>query len=93
MQANSKRLTRIALAASALLLTAPLTLMAGDMEGGHCNGANACKGHSACKTANNGCKGQNACKGQGFVMTANEEECTKLGGTFEAPPAPEAKKD
>jgi len=36
---------------------------------------NACKGQSACKTANNGCKGQNSCKGQGF-LELTKKECT-----------------
>jgi hypothetical protein len=41
----------------------------------HCAGVNACKGQSACKSANNACKGQNSCKGKGFLeMTA--KECT-----------------
>jgi hypothetical protein len=48
----------------------------------HCMGVNACKGQSACKTANSSCKGQNACKGQGFLeMTA--AECTAAGGKVE----------
>jgi len=41
-----------------------------------CNGGNACKGQSECKTANSSCKGQNACKGQGFV-SLTPEECKK----------------
>src|ERR1700689_1415619 len=32
-----------------------------------CTGVNACKGQSACKSANNACKGQNSCKGKGFL--------------------------
>lgn len=42
-------------------------------------GANACKGTSACKTANNACKGQNACKGTGFTETT-KEDCAKIQG-------------
>ena len=49
---------------------------------GHCMGANACKGQSACKTASNACKGQNACKGKGF-LEMTKEECDKAKGTFE----------
>ncbi len=41
-----------------------------------CNGGNACKGQSECKSANSACKGQNACKGQG-VVTLTAEECKK----------------
>jgi hypothetical protein len=40
----------------------------------HCSGVNACKGQSACKSANNACKGQNSCKGQGF-MEMTKAEC------------------
>jgi len=44
-----------------------------------CGGTNACKGHSACKTATNACKGQNSCKGKGFeVMSA--KDCEAKGG-------------
>jgi hypothetical protein len=43
-----------------------------------CEGANACKGQSACKTAKNACAGQNACKGQGFVeLTQTECDAAK----------------
>jgi len=45
-----------------------------------CVGANDCKGHSACKSAQNDCKGKNACKGKGFVMTVSGDECTSKGG-------------
>ncbi len=45
-----------------------------------CVGANDCKGHSACKSAQNDCKGKNACKGKGFVVTSTEDECTGKGG-------------
>jgi hypothetical protein len=43
-----------------------------------CAGVNACKGQSACKSANNACKGQNACKGKGFVNASTTIECTVL---------------
>ncbi|MFQ5458662.1 MAG: hypothetical protein ACE5FC_09490 [Myxococcota bacterium] len=39
----------------------------------HCDGVNACKGQSECKTATNDCAGQNACKGKGFVAMTQEE--------------------
>ena len=45
----------------------------------HCNGANACKGKGACKTASNTCKGQNACKGKGF-LEMTKAECDKIQG-------------
>lgn len=46
---------------------------------GHCVGANACKGQSACMTAKNSCAGQNSCKGQGFTETT-AAECAKIEG-------------
>jgi hypothetical protein len=49
----------------------------------HCVGGNACKGQSACKTANSACKGQNACKGQGFTMAADKAACEASGGKVE----------
>ena len=39
-----------------------------------CEGANSCKGQSACKTASSDCAGHNECKGKGFVMLP-EAEC------------------
>ena len=45
-----------------------------------CGASNACKGQSACKTANSACKGQNACKGQGFTEAADAKDCTAKGG-------------
>ena len=39
----------------------------------HCEGVNACKGQSECKTATNDCSGLNACKGKGFVSMTQEE--------------------
>jgi hypothetical protein len=38
-----------------------------------CTGVNACKGQSACKSANNACKGQNSCKGKGFLEMTQKE--------------------
>ena len=74
----------IAAAAATLLiagaaLSAPSLQMAGDATG-HCNGANACKGKGACKTASNDCKGHNACKGKGF-LEMTKAECDKIAGT------------
>ena len=44
----------------------------------HCEGVNACKGHSECKTAANECGGLNSCKGKGWVsMTKAECEAAK----------------
>lgn len=60
----------VAASAAALFITGCAN-MSGSQGGTEakvvCNGGNACKGQSECKTANSACKGQNACKGQGFV--------------------------
>ena len=72
----------LAAAAAAMFALAPVTASAADEV--KCVGGNACKGHSACKTASSECKGLNACKGQGFVMAADEAACTEAGGTVEA---------
>ncbi len=83
------RMTGLALAAAAaaIFATAPLTATADAHEGGEaqgkCIGGNACKGQSACATANSSCAGQNACKGQGWSKTT-EAECDEAGGTFES---------
>ncbi|KUO56611.1 MAG: hypothetical protein APF80_02730 [Alphaproteobacteria bacterium BRH_c36] len=80
MKFNAQSGAAIAAAVAALVVagaaTAPAAF-AGDK--GHCVGANACKGHSACKTATNACNGQNACKGTGFTVTT-AEECAKIEG-------------
>ncbi|MBI3777991.1 MAG: hypothetical protein HY274_03595 [Gammaproteobacteria bacterium] len=39
----------------------------------HCDGVNACKGQSACQTANSACKGQNSCKGKGWLYMSKAE--------------------
>jgi hypothetical protein len=70
----------IAVAAAALLASAPMTTYAGEM--GKCMGANSCKGHSSCKTATSSCKGLNACKGQGF-LEMSKAQCEEAGGNFE----------
>ncbi len=49
------------------------TTVAGSDAKIHCTGVNACKGQSACKSANNACKGQNSCKGKGFLEMTQDE--------------------
>ena len=49
------------------------TAVAGTDAKIQCAGVNACKGQSACKSANNACKGQNSCKGQGFLEMSKKE--------------------
>lgn len=71
----------IAAAAATLLIagTVAKPAYAGDEAKGHCVGANACKGQSACKTATSACGGLNACKGQGYLETT-KAECEKIEG-------------
>jgi len=79
------RVSKIALAsaAAALFSTAVVPSVFADegSSGVKCQGINACKGQSKCKTAANACAGQNACKGHGWLVTATAEECTAKGGT------------
>ena len=51
-----------------------------------CEGANSCKGQSACHTAESPCAGQNACKGKGWVAMA-PKDCVKKGGKVGEGPA------
>jgi hypothetical protein len=68
----------IATAAAVLFSTLPVSSVNAQEAKVHCEGVNACKGQSACKTANNSCKGQNACKGHGFLeLTQKECEAAK----------------
>jgi hypothetical protein len=73
----------LAATAAAMLLggAVGLTSTPASADSVKCQGINACKGQSACKTASNACKGQNACKSQGWVPTASAEACTSQGGT------------
>ena len=63
-------------AAAALLFGTGLasTAVAGTDAKVQCTGVNACKGQSACKSANNACKGQNSCKGKG-VLEMSKADC------------------
>jgi hypothetical protein len=86
MKTMKLRGSALAIAAAGLFAAAPMMATAGSEtagDQGHCMGANACKGQSACATANNSCKGQNACKGTGFTV-ASKDDCAAAGGTFEA---------
>ena len=49
------------------------TAFASDEATMQCTGVNACKGQSACKSANNACKGQNSCKGKGFLEMTRKQ--------------------
>ena len=71
----SKRFSSVALATAAAMLftAAPVLTAHADEAKVKCQGANACKGKSACATAKNACAGQNACKGQGYVLLPKAE--------------------
>ncbi len=81
MQFSAKSGSTLAAAAASLLLAGAIVapVQAAEEAKGHCVGANACKGTSACKTATNACGGQNACKGKGFTETT-QAECEKIAG-------------
>lgn len=72
------KLTGIALATAAagmfaMTAAGPASAQAAKVK---CEGVNACKGHSECKSMKNSCKGLNACKGQGFVEMS-QADCDK----------------
>lgn len=72
----------VAAAAAALFAAGSVAIPASPSHAAElvaCHGVNACKGHSACATANSACAGHNACKGQGFVMMS-AEACEQVGG-------------
>ena len=81
MKLSHRSGTAIAAAAATLVLAGAALTPASAAEAamGHCIGANACKGQSACKGASNACKGQNACKGKGF-LAMTKSECAKIKG-------------
>jgi hypothetical protein len=77
---NSRILSGAALAAvaAAMFATGAASIAHADAAKVKCEGVNSCKGHSACKSANNACKGQNSCKGKGFLeMTQAECDAAK----------------
>ena len=67
--------TGMALATAAALLFGSVAVTPAHAEDAKvkCQGANACKGKSACATATSSCQGQNSCKGKGYVMLTKEE--------------------
>jgi hypothetical protein len=70
-----KSLSGMAMATAAALMfsAVPMTASAADAAKVKCEGANSCKGKSACHTATSGCQGQNKCKGQGYLMLTKAE--------------------
>ncbi len=80
MKISARSGAALAATAATLLLSgvvASQVSAAGAEAQGHCVGANACKGHGACKSASNSCKGHNACKGKGF-LSMTKAECEKI---------------
>ncbi len=68
----------VAAAAALLFGTLAMTTASAEEAKVHCDGVNACKGQSACKSATNSCKGQNSCKGKGFAeMTQKDCDAAK----------------
>lgn len=67
----------LAAAAAAIFATGGATNALADHHEGEakikCEGANACKGESACATADNACHGKNSCKGKGFLKLTKAE--------------------
>lgn len=75
MKMSPKSGAAMAATAAALLMSGAIVsspVGAADAKG-HCIGANACSGKSACKTAKNECGGKNKCKGQGFLEMTKAE--------------------
>lgn len=72
-----KKHSGLALATTAALLFSTASIGTAQAEEAKvvCEGVNACKGQSACKTAQSECKGLNGCKGQGF-LELTKKECT-----------------
>ena len=82
MKVTSKSGATLAAAAATLFLAgATMSTVTYAADEGHCIGANACKGQSACKGGANSCKGLNACKGTGFSMTS-AGKCASIGGAY-----------
>jgi hypothetical protein len=72
---TTNKLGGAAVATAAALLFSTLTVSAAraDEAKMKCMGVNACKGQSACKSAQHACKGMNSCKGQGSVEMTKAE--------------------
>jgi len=71
---NPTKAAMIATAAALLfgsIAAAPVS--AADEAKVKCEGANGCKGKSACATAKNSCAGQNSCKGEGYLSLTKAE--------------------
>jgi hypothetical protein len=82
MKLDSKSGAAIAAAAATLFLAGMTLSTVAQAADGHCIGANACKGHSACKGGKSPGPGANACKGQGLAMMS-AAKCKAAKGKFE----------
>ena len=83
-----KKLTGAALACAAagIFVAAGIGNIFADKGMVRCEGVNACKGKSDCKSAKNACTpGQNACKGQGYVVMS-EKDCKAANAKAKAKP-------
>jgi hypothetical protein len=74
---TTKTLSGAAIATAAALLfgTLAASTASADEAKVKCMGVNACKGQSACKSAQHACKGKNSCKGQGFLEMSTKAQC------------------
>ncbi len=72
-----KTRSMILASAAATLFVAGVGGGANTASAGHhevkCEGVNACKGQSACATADNACSGHNSCKGKGFLKLSQAD--------------------
>lgn len=69
----------VAASAAALVGSVAITKATAKENMGKCIGVNACKGQSACQTAESVCAGQNSCKGKGWIK-AEKADCESKGG-------------
>ena len=70
----SRKSIALASAAAALFVAGVAAPAHAEDEGQiKCEGVNACRGQSSCKTAASQCAGKNSCKGKGFLMLTPEE--------------------
>lgn len=81
MNAFTKLSLATAAAAVFSIAAVPATFAGEESGTVKCAGINACKGQSACATAESACAGQNACKGKGWIKVPSAEECEAKGGT------------
>ncbi len=84
---TASRTTLLAAAAAALVTSGAASMaQASSHEEGEdkvkCEGANSCKGESACATDHSKCSGLNSCAGKGWVYLS-AEECEQAKGAMD----------